>query len=205
MEVRALTTRQAKTRRIVERELLVMHTGTSAPVCQLRLMAARWCRMLCDTERIRVTRAGRFGGWLRDQAGSRQGQLPGTRNVVRRNWTIEIGPWFLAMCDLYAHSGVTPRFRSLCGNVSDRMTCRCPLRFAERALYQSNSRNRFVRNAPRELEPGVLYISMEYATAVHSCCCGCGERVVTPFTPTDDGVSSCVRPRISSANNTGAP
>jgi hypothetical protein len=45
--------------------------------------------------------------------------------------------------------------------------------------------HRFVRNAPRELEPGVLYISMEYATAVHSCCCGCGERVVTPFTPTD--------------------
>jgi hypothetical protein len=45
--------------------------------------------------------------------------------------------------------------------------------------------HRFVRNAPRELEPSVLYISMEYATAVHSCCCGCGERVVTPFTPTD--------------------
>ena len=45
--------------------------------------------------------------------------------------------------------------------------------------------HRFVRNAPRELEPGVLYISVEYATAVHSCCCGCRERVVTPFTPTD--------------------
>ena len=45
--------------------------------------------------------------------------------------------------------------------------------------------HRFVRNVPRELEAGVLYISMEYATAVHSCCCGCSERVVTPFTPTD--------------------
>nr|WP_321982920.1 DUF6527 family protein [uncultured Cohaesibacter sp.] len=26
---------------------------------------------------------------------------------------------------------------------------------------------------------------MEYATSAHSCCCGCGEEVVTPFTPTD--------------------
>ena len=41
--------------------------------------------------------------------------------------------------------------------------------------------HRFVRNVPRELEPGVLYISMEYATAVHSCCCGCGERVVSHY------------------------
>ena len=28
--------------------------------------------------------------------------------------------------------------------------------------------HRFVRNVPRELEPGILYISMDYATAVHS-------------------------------------
>jgi len=33
--------------------------------------------------------------------------------------------------------------------------------------------HRFVRNVPRELESGILYISMDYATAVHSCCCGC--------------------------------
>jgi hypothetical protein len=26
---------------------------------------------------------------------------------------------------------------------------------------------------------------MEYGTAVHSCCCGCGHEVVTPLTPTD--------------------
>ena len=45
--------------------------------------------------------------------------------------------------------------------------------------------HRFVRSVPRELEPGVLYVSMEYATAVHSCCCGCGEQVVTPLSPTD--------------------
>ena len=38
---------------------------------------------------------------------------------------------------------------------------------------------------PRDLDPGVLYISTEYETAVHRCCCGCGQEVVTPLTPTD--------------------
>lgn len=65
--------------------------------------------------------------------------------------------------------------------------------------------HRFVRNVPRELEPGVLYISVEYATAVHSCCCGCGERVVTPFTPTDwrmtfDGDSVSLHPSVGNWN-----
>ncbi len=45
--------------------------------------------------------------------------------------------------------------------------------------------HRFVDRIPADLEPGVLYITMEYATAVHSCACGCGARVVTPFTPKD--------------------
>lgn len=63
----------------------------------------------------------------------------------------------------------------------------------------------FVRNVPRELDPGVLYISMDYATAVHSCCCGCGERVVTPFTPTDwsmtfDGESISLNPSVGNWN-----
>lgn len=65
--------------------------------------------------------------------------------------------------------------------------------------------HRFVRNVPRELESSVLYISMEYATAVHSCCCGCGERVVTPFTPTDwqitfDGESVTLNPSVGNWN-----
>lgn len=65
--------------------------------------------------------------------------------------------------------------------------------------------HRFVRNAPRELAPGVLYISMDYATAVHSCCCGCGDRVVTPFTPTDwrmtfDGESVSLHPSVGNWN-----
>lgn len=65
--------------------------------------------------------------------------------------------------------------------------------------------HRFVRNVPRELEPGILYISMDYATAVHSCCCGCGDRVVTPFTPTDwrmtfDGESISLHPSVGNWN-----
>ena len=65
--------------------------------------------------------------------------------------------------------------------------------------------HRFVRTVPRELDPGVLYISMDYATAVHSCCCGCGERVVTPFTPTDwrmtfDGETISLSPSVGNWN-----
>ena len=44
--------------------------------------------------------------------------------------------------------------------------------------------HRFVRNVPRELVPGILYVSMDYATVVHSCCCGCGEQVGTPWSST---------------------
>lgn len=61
--------------------------------------------------------------------------------------------------------------------------------------------HRFVDLIPADLEPGVLYITMEYATAVHSCACGCGGRVVTPFTPTDwqilfDGETVSLSPSI---------
>lgn len=44
--------------------------------------------------------------------------------------------------------------------------------------------HRFVNYIPEQLEPGVLYISLEYATVVHSCCCGCGQEIVTPLAPT---------------------
>lgn len=44
---------------------------------------------------------------------------------------------------------------------------------------------RFIKSIPRQLEPGVLYVSIEYGTAVHSCCCGCGQEVATPLTPTE--------------------
>jgi Family of unknown function (DUF6527) len=35
--------------------------------------------------------------------------------------------------------------------------------------------------APKPLAPGVLYISHKYRVALHLCCCGCGEKVVTPL------------------------
>ena len=38
---------------------------------------------------------------------------------------------------------------------------------------------------PKELEDGVLYISMEYNSAIHKCVCGCGELVVTPLSPSE--------------------
>lgn len=53
---------------------------------------------------------------------------------------------------------------------------------------------------PTELDTGILYISMNYATAVHMCACGCSSKVVTPFGPADwqlvfDGTVS-LRPSI---------
>ena len=51
--------------------------------------------------------------------------------------------------------------------------------------WQKKLKHRFVARIPRTLEQGVLYISMEYTTAAHSCACGCGEEVMTPFSPTD--------------------
>lgn len=65
--------------------------------------------------------------------------------------------------------------------------------------------HRFVKHIPERLEPGVLYVSMEYASAAHSCCCGCGEEVVTPFTPTDwrmtfDGESISLWPSVGNWN-----
>lgn len=61
--------------------------------------------------------------------------------------------------------------------------------------------HRFVDVIPDELERGVLYISTAYATAMHKCACGCGERVVTPIRPSDwtllwDGRSVTLDPSI---------
>lgn len=72
-------------------------------------------------------------------------------------------------------------------------------------MRHSRLEHRFVKNIPSSLEPGVLYVSMEYGTAIHSCCCGCGEEVVTPFTPTDwqmtfDGETISLSPSIGNWN-----
>lgn len=45
--------------------------------------------------------------------------------------------------------------------------------------------HKFVEFIPNEPEEGILYITVIYRTAVHLCVCGCGKKVVTPFSPTD--------------------
>jgi hypothetical protein len=60
---------------------------------------------------------------------------------------------------------------------------------------------KFVEFIPEELAEGILYISMEYRTATHLCVCGCGNKVVTPLSPTDwqltfDGKTITLNPSI---------
>jgi hypothetical protein len=61
----------------------------------------------------------------------------------------------------------------------------------------------FVKLLPPKLEDGIIYISLEYGTAAHLCACGCGQRVITPITPTDwkvifDGATVSLYPSIGS-------
>jgi len=61
--------------------------------------------------------------------------------------------------------------------------------------------HRFVEYIPEEISEEILYVSMQYGTVVHKCCCGCGQEVVTPITPTDwkllyDGESITLSPSI---------
>ncbi|HEY3412779.1 MAG TPA: DUF6527 family protein [Armatimonadota bacterium] len=62
-------------------------------------------------------------------------------------------------------------------------------------------RHEFVEFVPDDLEQGTVYVSIPYATAVHKCCCGCGNEVVTPLSPTDwaltfDGATVSLSPSI---------
>lgn len=43
----------------------------------------------------------------------------------------------------------------------------------------------YVESFPKTLEDGVLYISRQFSTACHRCCCGCGTKIVTPIRPTE--------------------
>lgn len=52
-------------------------------------------------------------------------------------------------------------------------------------MKRHNLRHEFVEYLPERLEDGTLYVSMQYATAAHKCCCGCSNDVYTPFSPTD--------------------
>lgn len=65
--------------------------------------------------------------------------------------------------------------------------------------------HKFIDLAPPVLEVGVLYISVEYCSVIHKCVCGCGNKVVTPLSPTEweltfDGKSVSLNPSIGNWN-----
>jgi len=54
---------------------------------------------------------------------------------------------------------------------------------------------------PEQPEPGVLYVSVEYATTLHLCACGCGCEIVLGISPNDwkicwDGLTVSVSPSV---------
>lgn len=65
--------------------------------------------------------------------------------------------------------------------------------------------HKFVENVPDILEDNLLYISILYETVIHKCCCGCGNEVVTPLSPTGwslifDGETISLKPSIGNWN-----
>lgn len=61
--------------------------------------------------------------------------------------------------------------------------------------------HKFVEFIPENIEHGVLFVSIEFATATHKCVCGCGNLVITPLSPTDwelrfDGETVTLYPSI---------
>jgi hypothetical protein len=65
----------------------------------------------------------------------------------------------------------------------------------------SELEHEFVVSLPDELEPGILYISLEFGAVAHLCCCGCGNQVYTPLKPnrwrlTFDGEAIWLYPSI---------
>jgi hypothetical protein len=73
-------------------------------------------------------------------------------------------------------------------------------------LKQQSVRAKHVQYIPKVLEEGVLYISKEFATASHLCCCGCGTKIVTPlmrpeYTLTERGGRVSLSPSIGNWNH----
>ena len=61
--------------------------------------------------------------------------------------------------------------------------------------------HRFVDFIPKALEPGVIYVALDFGTVAHLCGCGCGREVVTPLGPEEwkliyDGESITLTPSI---------
>lgn len=69
----------------------------------------------------------------------------------------------------------------------------------------SNLNHIFIDTIPDELEEGTLYISTRFRVIIHSCCCGCKNKVVTPLSPvrwkmTFDGKTISLSPSIGNWN-----
>jgi hypothetical protein len=63
----------------------------------------------------------------------------------------------------------------------------------------------FVEYIPNDLKDGTIYVSLAFAIVAHKCCCGCGNEVITPISPTDwqltfDGESISLYPSIGNWN-----
>lgn len=59
----------------------------------------------------------------------------------------------------------------------------------------------FVDDMPNQLDRGILYVSLQFDTMAHLCCCGCGHEIITPLSPSDwnftyDGSALTVNPSI---------
>lgn len=70
-------------------------------------------------------------------------------------------------------------------------------------MRHEHLQHRFVDFIPERLEEGVLYVSLEYMTVAHLCCCGCGSEVSITLSPTDwrlifDGKTVSLEPSIGS-------
>ena len=62
-------------------------------------------------------------------------------------------------------------------------------------------KHEFVEYIPEVLHERTVYVTMKFRTAVHLCCCGCGNKVVTPIGQTDwrltfDGKTISLYPSI---------
>jgi hypothetical protein len=59
---------------------------------------------------------------------------------------------------------------------------------------------------PENLEFGILYVSIRFRMTIHACCCGCGDKVVTPLSPSRwqliyDGKTVSLEPSIGNWNS----
>ena len=68
-------------------------------------------------------------------------------------------------------------------------------------MRRNRMTHQFVENIPERVEDGTVYISTSHALAVHKCCCGCDNEVVTPLAPNEwslnfDGETISLNPSI---------